>query len=122
MPIKATRAEEGNRAKKRNEHDDHSGDEGGLRGRGKTQAGGLELIAHRQAETDDGAGREGPAIHASEVAAVEERQTGESEGHADEVEEQRGDIGESTLDDDKSGSPDRDHSHKKDVRPGGARS
>jgi hypothetical protein len=80
----------GDGGKHGDEDDNHAGDEGGFGGGGEAEAGGLELIAHGEAGADDGAGEEGAAVHATEVAAVEEGQAKEGEGHAEEVEEERG--------------------------------
>jgi hypothetical protein len=106
--VRATGAKQRNGAKKGNEDDDHSCDERRLRRGGETESGSLELIAHGEAEADSGAGEESAAIHAPEVAAVEEREAGEGEGHADEIEEQRRDLSESILDDDEGATPNGD--------------
>jgi len=122
--VRGARAEAGNGGEQLGEHwnqdDDHAGDEGGFRRCGETKAGGLELIAQSEAEADDGAGEEGVASHASEVAAVEDGQAEEGQGHADEVEQEGGDGGERVLDDDEGRAPDGDDDDEKDVSAQGA--
>jgi hypothetical protein len=111
----AARAEGGDGGEHGDQDDDHSGDEGGPGGRGEAEADRLKLVAQGEAEADDGAGGEGAAIHAAEMATVEEGQAGEGEGHADEIEEERGDAGECVLDDYKGRTPDGNHGHQQDV-------
>ena len=53
------------------------------------------------------------------VAVVDDDQSDEGEGHAEEIEEERGGVVEGVLDEDEGDAPDGDNSQEEDVGEGG---
>ena len=105
----------GTSGEERDEDDDEAGDEGGFCGGGAGEAGGLELISGCEEEADDQAGDEGVTVDLAELAVVHDDESEEREGHAEEVEEEWGDVLEGVFDEDEGGSPDEDDRQEQNV-------
>ena len=101
------RAQEWDDREKRDEDDDEPGDKGGLGGSSVGQASGLELIAGGKEETDDGTQEEGSTADVAELTVVNDGQCDEGQGHAEEIEEERGGVVEGVFDEDEGCAPDR---------------
>ena len=71
---RAGRAQAGDGGEERHQDDDQAGDECGFRGRGADEADGLELVAGGEAEADQCAGGELPALNAAPGSADRRRQ------------------------------------------------
>ena len=119
--MSGARAQAGYGREQGHQNDYEAGDKGGFGWSGKTETGGLELIADREAESDGGAGSKGAAIDTAQVPPVDDQQADEGEGHAEEIEEKRRDAGKGVFDNDEGRSPDTDDRQEDEVRAERAR-
>ena len=108
-----------NRGEKWDEDDDETCDEGGFGGGGASEACGLKLITSSQKETDDDTGQEGCTGDVTELAMVDDGQSDESKGHAEEIEQQGGSILDGVLDEDEGRAPDGHDCQQQDVGESG---
>jgi len=111
-------AQDGDDGEQGDEDDDQAGDESGFGGGGAGEASGLKLVSGGEEEADDQPRDEGCAVNVSQVAVIDDDQRDGGEGHAEEIEEERGGVVESVLDEDEGDSPDGDDSQEEDVCEG----
>ncbi len=81
----------------------------------RARPGGLELIAGGEEEADDEAGEQSAAVDVTELAVVHDGQGDEGEGHAEQIEEERGGVLKSVFDEDEGCAPDEDDCQQQDV-------
>ena len=73
------------------------------------------MVAGGEEEADDEAGEDGSAGEVAEAAVVDDGERDEGEGHAEEIEEERGDVGEGVFDEGEGCSPDEDYGEEEDM-------
>ena len=105
--------------KKGDEDYDEARDEGGFSGGGTGQACGLELITGGKEKADDEAGDEGRRVMLAQLTVVNDGQSDEGQGHAEEIEEQGRSVLEGVLDEDERYAPDGHDCQKQDMGESG---
>ena len=112
------RAESGNDSEEWDEDDDQASDEGGLRGGGAGEAGGLKLVARGEKDSYDQAGDERASIDVTKLLVIHDNKGEESQRHAEEIEEKRRRVLQGVFDEDEGCAPDEDDCKQQQVSHG----
>ena len=76
------------------------------------------MVAGSEEESDNESGDDCAAGEIAEVAVVDDGQREEGEGHAKEIEEERGDVAEGVFDEGEGDSPDDDYGEEEETGEG----